>query len=189
MPNHDHSGFYRVWAHKNMALAKVTSVTKDLASLSDTFSQQSGTVIGTGQHEEIDFEWQSDHLVVKDMYLLGEVSPSQVLFYSYTDRQLMIYDLRIGKERVVVMELTPKPKTLTPSRLHNVNSVPQVRDIVLHPKFPLTGNNFVVIVDFNNEVHMCKAQFHPVDRPGDASKSVLDFVKRLPKEGECELDV
>ena len=65
----------------------------------------------------------------------------------------------------------------------------QVRDIVLHPKYPNSGNNFVVIVDFNNQVHCCKAQFHPVERPGDATQSVLDFVKRLPEEGECEIDV
>ena len=36
VPTHDHSGFYRVWAHKNMALAKVTtntpSVSRDLIS-------------------------------------------------------------------------------------------------------------------------------------------------------------
>ena len=35
--------------------------------------------------------WQNDHVVACDMLVLGEIDTDQLLYYSYEDKQMLIY--------------------------------------------------------------------------------------------------
>jgi DNA-binding transcriptional regulator YhcF (GntR family) len=70
----------------------------------------------------------------------------------------MIYDQRTQKEKPVKMQLTPEPKTMIASaKLHSTTGIPTLRDLAIHPKFALAGNNFLIIQDTNEQVQVCKA--------------------------------
>jgi len=88
VPNHDHSAFYRVWHRTNMTMAKVGTTWSSTGPSPRNSEERPSTnqSSSSAQYEEIDFDWQTDHLVVKDMYLLGDISEHQALFYSYSDR-------------------------------------------------------------------------------------------------------
>ena len=40
---------------------------------------------------KVEFMWQNDHVVACDMLVLGEIDTDQLLYYSYEDKQMLIY--------------------------------------------------------------------------------------------------
>lgn len=71
--NRHNNGFFRVWQKENMAFAKL---------------------VHSSDPDKVDFEWMTEHVVKKDMHILGEIDDEKILFYSFGDSQLMIYDLQ-----------------------------------------------------------------------------------------------
>ena len=66
--NAKNNGFYRVWQQENMTFASLEKA-------------------GTGSNpKSVEFQWQTDHVVNKDMHILGEIDDNHLLFYSFTDR-------------------------------------------------------------------------------------------------------
>ena len=89
------------------------------------------------------------------MLLLGETDSDSLLYYSFDDKQLLLYSKRSMTSSFVKMTISPVPKTLLEcDRPHD-----GIKMMSLHPKFYHPGNSFVVIVDINNQVNVCKARF------------------------------
>ena len=66
--NIENDGFYRVWEKENLTLT---------------------TLRGHGPSaafDDVEFNWQNDHVVKRDMMIIGEIKVGQLLFYDYTDR-------------------------------------------------------------------------------------------------------
>ena len=67
----------------------------------------------------------------------------------------MVYDKKKLESYYVKMQITPVPKCIQEA----TNPQDMFKFLAIHPKFHNTGNNFVVIVDQNNIVSVCKARF------------------------------
>ena len=72
--NSENNGFYRVWQRENLAYAKLKQFG---ANSTDT--------------RKVEFQWQNDHVVACDMLILGEIDTDQLLYYSYDDKQFLVY--------------------------------------------------------------------------------------------------
>ena len=72
--NSEDNGFYRVWERENLAYAKL---------------KQFGA--NSIYENKVEFMWQNDHVVACDMLVLGEIDADQLLYYSYEDKQMLIY--------------------------------------------------------------------------------------------------
>ena len=92
---------------------------------------------------KVEFQWQNDHVVACDMLILGEVDLENLLYYSYEDKQLLLYSKRKMTSKYVKMSFSPVPKSL----LECERPFDGVKVLGIHPKFYNPGNNFVVIVD------------------------------------------
>ena len=126
--NQENSGFYRVWQRENMTYA--------------TLSQ-----FGNGaDYRKVEFQWQNDHVVACDMLILGEVDADNLLYYSYDDKQLLLYSKRKMASSFVRLMMSPTPKSL----LEKEKPLDGIKLMSIHPKFYNPGNNFVVLVDVNN---------------------------------------
>ena len=66
--NRQNNGFFRVWQYGNMAFAKLGKQSKNPLS-------------------SVEIEWQTEHVVKKDMHIYGEIDDRQLLFYSFGDSQ------------------------------------------------------------------------------------------------------
>ena len=92
--NMENNGFYRVWEKENMTLTTLRNFGP------------------SAPKDKVDFNWQNDHVVKRDLMILGEVKTSQILIYDYTDKQLLVYDQNTLAEQYVKMVITPVPKTI-----------------------------------------------------------------------------
>ena len=131
--------------------------------------------------KRVEFEWQNDHVVKKDMTILGELDEQQVLFYSYTDKMLMTYNLKQQQTSYVKMVFAPMPEP--------IGEVGQERGIVnvaIHPNYAEAGNPFVVLVDSNKSAHLVKGKFVACHRDDKRAK-LIGFVR--PEEGKSEIEV
>ena len=90
------------------------------------------------------------------MLILGEVDQDNLLYYSYEDKQLLLYSKRKMASSFVKMTISPVPKGLLECGEKPLDGIKQ---LAIHPKFYNPGNNFVAIVDLNNQVSVCKARF------------------------------
>ena len=41
----------------------------------------------------VEIEWQTEHVVKKDMHIYGEIDDRQLLFYSFGDSKFYTYDM------------------------------------------------------------------------------------------------
>ena len=75
----------------------------------------------------------------------------------------------------VRMAIAPIPKSL----LECEKPLDGVKQMAIHPKFYNPGNNFVVILDLNNQVSVCKAKFEPSYK-GDQRSGILNLPRIVP---------
>ena len=115
------------------------------------------------------------------MMILGEIDADNLLYYSYEDKQLLLYSKRKMASQFVRMSIAPVPKSL----LECEKPQDGIKWLGIHPKFFNPGNNFVVIVDQNKQVNVCKARFDPAVR-GDA-RGILTLPRIVP--GFCKFEV
>ena len=80
------------------------------------------------------------------MLILGEIDSDSLLYYSFEDRQLLVYNKRKMTSSFVRMSISPMPKALLECDKPFLDGI---KKLILHPKFYNPGNNFVVIVDMN----------------------------------------
>ena len=81
----------------------------------------------------------------------------------------------------VKMTISPIPKGL----LECDKPLDGIKQMAIHPKFYNPGNNFVVIVDLNNQVNVCKARFDSTLR-GDP-RSTLTLPRLVPGFSKFEV--
>ena len=81
----------------------------------------------------------------------------------------------------VRMTISPVPKSL----LECERPQDGIKWIAIHPKFYNPGNNFVVIVDLNNSVNVCKARFDSTSK-GDP-RAVLTLPRIVPGFSKFEV--
>ena len=92
--NMENNGFYRVWERENMTLTTLRS---------------SGPSV---EVEKVDFNWQNDHVVKRDVMIIGEIRTDNILMYDFNDKQLVVYDKKRLEEYYVKMVITPVPKSI-----------------------------------------------------------------------------
>jgi len=80
------------------------------------------------------------------MLILGEIDADNLLYYSYDDKQLLLYSKRKMASSFVRMMISPTPKSL----LEKEKPLDGIKLMSIHPKFYNPGNNFVILVDVNN---------------------------------------
>ena len=115
------------------------------------------------------------------MQILGEIDSDNLLYYSFDDKQLLLYSKRKMSSSFVRMTISPIPKTL----LECDKPLNGIKKLALHPKFYHPGNTFVVIVDLNNQVNVCKARFDSSSK-GDPS-SVFTLPRIVPGFNKFEV--
>ena len=79
------------------------------------------------------------------------------------------------------MMIAPVPKAL----LESEKPQDGIKLLALHPKFYNPGNNFVVIVDVNNQISVCKAKFEPTGK-GDP-RALLTLPRIVPGFNKLEV--
>ena len=81
----------------------------------------------------------------------------------------------------VRMTIAPVPKSL----LECEKPQDGIKWLGIHPKFYNPGNNFVVIVDQNNQISVCKAKFDAAVK-GD-QRGILNLPRLVPGFSKFEL--
>jgi hypothetical protein len=129
----------------------------------------------------VEFQWQNDHVVACDMMILGEIDSDNLLYYSYDDKQLLLYSKKKMASSFVRMIIAPTPKSL----LEIEKPLDGIKMLGIHPKFYNPGNNFAVLVDSNNQVSVCKAQFSSSTK-GDP-RAVFNLTRIVPAFNKFEV--
>ena len=131
----------------------------------------------------VEIEWQTEHVVKKDMHIYGEIDDRQLLFYSFGDSKFFTYDMNRLEIQCVRMVIAPYP---TAFKLAGTMEG-QVNFLALHPQFHQPGNNFVIIQakDLGKSIYICKAKFIPCKE--DDSRAVITIPR--PKVGRQKVDL
>jgi hypothetical protein len=79
------------------------------------------------------------------------------------------------------MLISPRPKLLYSCK----EMCDNIKMLALHPKFFQSGNSFVVILDSNKQINVCKATFIPVKKGDPRAK--LKLIR--PIAGKNKLEV
>ena len=132
-------------------------------------------------YRKVDFQWQNDHVIACDLFILGEIDNENLLYYSFEDRQLLLYSKRKMSSSFVRMTITPVPNSL----LECERPADGIKQLCLHPKFDKPGNNFVVLLDLNNQISVCKARFEPTTK-GDP-RALLTLPRLVPGFNKLEV--
>jgi len=72
--NMENNGFYRVWEKENLTLTTLRNYGP------------------SGDIEKVEFNWQNDHVLKRDIMIIGEIKTDNLLVYDYNDKQLLVYD-------------------------------------------------------------------------------------------------
>ena len=95
---------------------------------------------------------------------------------------MLVYNKRKMQSSFVRMSISPVPKALL--------EVEKIEDgikwLALHPKFYNPGNNFVVIVDLNKQISVCKARFESSSK-GDP-RAFLNLPRLVPGFSKIEIN-
>lgn len=137
-----------------------------------------GKIIRTSRG--FDISWSNDHFIKADLRVLGEIDNQSLLYYSYADQQLAVYDTSKLTSQFVKLVLHPLPTHMSAGDKPNF-----IKAMALHPRFHLKGNNFVVLLDQNNSVNVCVAKFVPTQQ----GETIAQFSLPRPELGKFKIEV